>query len=369
MSFDFADEWGPEKILEIYEPKIGLKGFVVIDNTALGPGKGGIRMTPNVTLEEDFRLARTMTWKTALAGLPFGGAKGAIIFDPKNNPIEKKREIMRAFGRALKGIAPKIYIAAPDVNTGEEEMRWLVEGNGSLKSTTGKPKDLGGLPHELGSTGYGVFHSTLTTAKFLRIDIKETKIAIEGFGNVGSFAAKHLSEVGVRIVAVSDSKGCIFNPDGIDFKKLSEIKEKTGSVINYKPGNVLPNAELFNLPVDFLIPAALSDVINEQNVEKIKSRVVVEAANIPMKPEIEKRLHEKRILVVPDFVANAGGVISSYCEYRGYDAEKMFKLVEKKIVKNTKAVLRRAKRDNLIPRDAAMKIAKERVKKAMEKRE
>jgi len=362
------DEFGPEKLIELYDPKTGMHGFLCVDNTSLGPGKGGIRMTPSVTLEEDFRLARTMTWKCSLAGLPFGGAKSAIIFDPKNNPIEKKKEIMQAFGRALKNIAPKIYIAAPDVNTGEEEMRWFVEGNGSLKSTTGKPKDLGGIPHELGSTGYGVFHSTLVAAKFLKIDIKEAKIAIEGFGNVGSFAAKHLSEVGAKVVAVSDSKGCIFNPDGIDFNKLSEVKKETGSVINYKLGNVLSNAELFTLPVDFLIPAALADVINSGNVDNIKARTVVEAANIPMKPEIEKRLYEKKILVVPDFVANAGGVISSYCEYRGYDVEKMFKLVEKKVVKNTKAVLRRAKRDNSSPREAAMKIAKERVKKAMEKR-
>ena len=369
MTFDFTDEWGPEKILEVYDSKVGLKGFVVIDNTSCGPGKGGIRMTPTVTLEEDFRLARTMTWKCSLAGLPFGGAKSAIVFDPKSNPIEKKKEIMKAFGRALKGIAPKLYIAAPDVNTGEEEMRWLVEGNGSLKSATGKPKDLGGIPHELGSTGFGVFHSTVTTAKFLRIDIKEAKVAIEGFGNVGSFVAKHLSEVGARIVAVSDSKGCVFNPDGIDFNKLSEVKKETGTVINYKPGNVLPNAELFSLPVDFLIPAALADVINSGNVEQVKARAVVEAANIPMKIEIEQRLHEKGILVVPDFVANAGGVISSYCEYRGHDVEKMFKLVEKKVVKNTKAVLRRAKRENSRPRDAAMKIAKERVKKAMDKRD
>ena len=136
------DEFGPEKLIELYDPKTGMHGFLCVDNTSLGPGKGGIRMTPSVTLEEDFRLARTMTWKCSLAGLPFGGAKSAIIFDPKNNPIEKKKEIMRAFGKALKNIAPKIYIAAPDVNTGEQEMRWFVEGNGSLKSTTGKPKEL-----------------------------------------------------------------------------------------------------------------------------------------------------------------------------------------------------------------------------------
>jgi len=359
----FADEFGPEKIIEVYDPKVGLKGILVIDNTALGPGKGGIRMTPSVSAEEVFRLARVMTFKCSLAGLPFGGAKSGIIADPKKISLEQKAELMRAFGRALRGIAPKYYIGAPDVNTGEQEMKWFVEGNGSLKSVTGKPKELGGLPHELGSTGFGVFHSTLVAAKFAKIDIAKATVAIEGFGNVGSFTAKFLSQVGAKIVAVSDSKGVIYNQEGLDFEKLSEIKKQTGSVVNYQPGQVLPNEEIFKLQVDVLIPAALPDVINERNVNEIKAKLIVEAANIPCKPEIERILHERGILVVPDFVANAGGLISSYCEYKGYDENKMFALVEKKIKKNTKKVLRKAKKENVLPRDAAMETAKERILK------
>ena len=359
----FADEFGPEKIIEVYDPKVGLKGILVIDNTALGPGKGGIRMTPSVSAEEVFRLARVMTFKCSLAGLPFGGAKSGIIADPKKISLEQKAELMRAFGRALRGIAPKYYIGAPDVNTGEQEMKWFVEGNGSLKSVTGKPKELGGLPHELGSTGFGVFHSTLVAAKFAKIDIAKATVAIEGFGNVGSFTAKFLSQVGAKIVAVSDSKGVIYNQEGLDFEKLSEIKKQTGSVVNYQPGQVLPNEEIFKLQVDVLIPAALPDVINERNVNEIKAKLIVEAANIPCKPEIERILYERGILVVPDFVANAGGLISSYCEYKGYDENKMFALVEKKIKKNTKKVLRKAKKENVLPRDAAMETAKERILK------
>ncbi|MEM5766147.1 MAG: Glu/Leu/Phe/Val dehydrogenase [Candidatus Aenigmatarchaeota archaeon] len=359
----FADDFGPEKIIEVYNPKVGLRGILVIDNTSLGPGKGGIRMTPDVDVEEVYRLARVMTLKCSLANLPFGGAKSGIIANPKKISVEKKAELVRAFGKALRGISPKYYIGAPDINTGEQEMRWFVEGNGSLKSVTGKPKDLGGLPHELGSTGFGVFHSTLIAAKFCKIDITQAKVAIDGFGNVGSFAAKFLSQAGAKLVAVSDSGGAIYNPEGLDFNNLAEVKKQTGSVINYQPGKILPNEEIFKLQVDILIPAAMPDVINSGNVNEIKARLIVEAANIPCRPEIEKILNDRGVLIVPDFVANAGGVISSYCEYRGYNTEKMFELVEKKIKKNTRTVLRKAKKENILPRDAALDIAKERIRK------
>jgi glutamate dehydrogenase/leucine dehydrogenase len=362
MLENFVDEFGPEKVIEIYNKKIGLKAFLVIDNTTLGPAKGGIRMTPSVCVEEVFRLARAMTWKCSLADLPFGGGKAGIVADPKKISVEQKAELMRAFGRALRGIAPKQYIAGPDVNTGEQEMKWFVEGNGSLKSATGKPKELGGLPHELGSTGFGVFHSTIVAMKFANIGIEDARVAIEGFGNVGSFTAKFLSEAGAKIVAVSDSKGVAYDPNGLDISKLLEIKKQTGSVINY-PAQVLPNDEIFKLPANILIPAALSDTINEKNVNEIKAKILVEAANIPCKPEMEKILHEKGVLVVPDFVANAGGVISSYCEYRGYDEKKMFEVVEKRVKKNTEVVLKKAKKENLLPREAALEIAKKRILK------
>ncbi|MEM7821593.1 MAG: Glu/Leu/Phe/Val dehydrogenase [Candidatus Aenigmatarchaeota archaeon] len=362
----FGDEFGPEKILEVYNQRVGLKGILVLDNLSRGPGKGGIRMTPGVSVEEVFRLARTMTWKNAMADLPFGGAKAGIIFDPKKHSVEEKKKIMVEFGRVLKPLCPKHYIAGPDVNTGEEEMRWFVEGNGSLKAATGKPKDLGGLPHELGSTGFGVAHSTLIAAKYGKIKIDKARVAIEGFGNVGSFAFKHLSEFGAKIVAVSDSKGCIYNPDGLNYEELMKVKKETGSVINY-PGTILKNEEIFGLEVDILIPAALSDSITIKNVSQVKAKILVEAANIPVTLEAEEELYKKGVLVVPDFVANAGGVISSYAEYRGFNEEKMFRLVERKIKKNTKLVLKKAKEKNMKTREVALEIAKERVKEAMEK--
>lgn len=367
------DEWGPELIMEVYDPKTKMHGFLCVDNTNRGVGKGGIRMTPTVDVLEVFRLARTMTWKNALAELPFGGAKSGIIADVKKITKEQKKILIQEFAKALKPLCPEKYIAAPDVNTAEEEMKWFAEANGDWHSCTGKPKDmcvLGdkcGIPHEFGSTGFGAAHATVVAAGHIGLNIKGATVAVEGYGNVGSFVIQFLSEFGAKIVAVSDSKGGIYNQDGIDFKKISEIKQKTGSVINYKPGKILKNKDLFELPVDILIPAALPDVITKENADKIKARIIVEAANIAITREAEDILYKKGILIVPDFVANAGGVISSYAEYKGYNHNDMFELVEEKIKKNTKIVLDRAKKENIKPRDAALVIAKERVRKAMEK--
>jgi len=368
----FQDEFGPELIYEVYDPRSGLRAVTVIDNTALGPAKGGIRMTPTVDVEEVFRLARTMTWKNSLAGLPFGGGKSGIIADVKNISRDKKKELVQAFGRALRPIAPKKYIAAPDVNTAEEEMRWFVEANGSHHSATGKPADMCvrpgvkcGIPHEYGSTGYGISISTLIAVKHAGIDVKGMSVAIEGFGNVGTFAAKHLEEAGAKIVAVSDSRGCIYNKDGMSYKELAAAKEKNGTVISYKKGQVIEGRKIFELPVDVIIPAAMPDVINADNVRKVRAKVIVEGANIPMAEEMEEVLHNRGVLVVPDFLANAGGVISSYAEYRGYNPKDMFSLVKKKLETNTELVLKRAERENMKPRNTALLIAKERVKKAM----
>jgi glutamate dehydrogenase (NAD(P)+) len=370
---DFVDEWGPEKVIQTYDPKTGMKGILVIDNTALGPGKGGIRFRPDVDVKEVFRLARAMTWKCALAELPFGGAKSGIIADDRKISKEQKKAIVEAFAKSLKPVCPSMYVAAPDMNTAEEEMKWFAKANDSMKACTGKPKELGGIPHELGSTGFGVFHSTLVAAKHYGLNIEDATVGIQGFGNVGIFAAKHLSEVGAKIVSVSDSKGCLYDKDGVIFNELVKIKNRTGSVTNYSEeskidehsGQTFRCGKIFELPVDILIPAAIPDVITKKNVDKVKAKIIVEGANIPIPHDVERILHKKGILVVPDFVANAGGVISSYIEYIGGTPEKAFKLIEEKIRKNTKLVLEKAKNEKITPRDAAMDIAKKRVKKAM----
>lgn len=371
---NFEDKFGPEYMIEIYNKEIGLKGILVIDSTKLGPGKGGIRMTPSVNVDEVFRLARTMTWKNALVKLPFGGAKSGIIAsreDIKNK--ERKKILIEAFSKALKPIVPKLYIAAPDINIGEQEMRWFFEVNGNWKSTTGKPADLCislagktkekcGIPHEYGSTGFGVVQATCVAVEHLNLNIKNMTVAIEGFGNVGSFTSKYLSESGAKIVAVSDSKGVIYNKKGLNVKELLKTKKETGSVINYKPGEVLSNKEIFELPIDILIPSALPDVIIKENVNNIKAKIIVEAANIPTTPEIEEILHKKGVLVIPDIIANSGGVISSYAEYRGYNHKDLFKIIKKRISENTKLILNLSSRNRIKPRDSAIEIAKERIK-------
>ncbi len=357
------DMFGPEKILDVYDTKTGMRGILVIDSTVLGPGKGGIRMTHSVHKEEVFRLARAMTWKNSLAELPFGGGKSGIIADSKNLSRERKNELIRAFSRALKEICPKIYVAGPDMYMAEEDMAVFAKANGDIKSCTGKPKSLGGLPHELGSTGFGVYHAVKVAAEFIDLDLKDARVAIEGFGNVGSFVANFLNKENAKLVAISDSKGCLHNKDGIDLKKLIKVKKETGSVIHYKPGKVGFCEDIIGSDVDILVTAAVPDLIKADDIYKIKAKLIVEGSNIPIKAEVEEMLYKKKVLVVPDFVANSGGVISSYIEYKNGSEKRMFRVVEEKIKRNTKIVLERAKKRCLNPRDAALEIAKERILK------
>jgi len=359
-----SDNLGPEKILEVSDSKTGMHGFVVIDNTCRGPGKGGIRMTPSVTIEEVARLARAMTYKCALADLPFGGAKSGIVADPKKLSKEQKLDIIRSFSKAIKIICPKLYIAGPDINTAEEDMRAFADANGSWRACTGKPANMCshhskkcGIPHEYGSTGFGVYHALLIAAKYANIDLKKATVAIEGFGNVGSFVAEHLAKCNVKIVAVSDSKGVCYLADGINFQKLKETKEKMSTVTKYPGCNVLPAPEIISVHADILVTAAIPDLITDKNKTQVKAKLIVEGSNIPMSEDVERYFHKKGVLVVPDFVANAGGVISSYAEYKGFDPHKMFQIVEKKIKKNTELVLKEAKEKKILPREAAMAIA------------
>lgn len=368
------DKFGPEYIIEVYDPKIGMEGFLVIDNTTLGLGKGGIRMTPNVTKEEVFRLARVMTWKNSLADIPFGGAKAGIIW--KGGSDELKIEFVKSFARAIKSFVPKKYIPGPDVNTTEKEMTLIAEELQNWKGSTGKPADychknsktgkkMCGLPHELGSTGFGVAQATVATAETAGFNIKKMTVAIEGFGNVGEFAFRHLQEMGAKIVAVSGSRGGAYDANGLDLKILLKLKSEKKPFTEYPTGKKIRHSEIFELPVDILIPASVTDVINESNKDKIRAKIIVEGANIPMREDIENELFKKGIIITPDFVANAGGVISSYAEYRGYDSKKMFQLVKEKVNGSTKEVMGKSLSEKRNPREVAMEIAKKRIEKKM----
>ncbi|MEM3031178.1 MAG: Glu/Leu/Phe/Val dehydrogenase dimerization domain-containing protein, partial [Candidatus Micrarchaeia archaeon] len=281
-----VDEWGPELVIQTYHQPTGVQGILVVDNTALGPGKGGVRLVPNVTVDEVRRLARTMTWKNALAELPWGGAKAGIVYNPRLD----KATHLKAFARRIRHLVPSLYIAGPDMNCGEAEMAVFAKEIGTPKAATGKPLAMGGLPHELGSTGFGVAKATLVALGHERIKPDEASIAIEGFGNVGTFTAKFLAEAGCRIVAVSDSKGTIYDERGLNVAKLLEVKHAQGTVTKYPGGKVLPTGDLFGLPVTVLIPGARPDVITEANYRNVRAPIIVEAANIPISPDIEARL-------------------------------------------------------------------------------
>jgi len=358
MTNEKYDNLGPEKIIQLYDSKTGMRGVLVVDSTKRGPGKGGTRMSLSVSVEEVSRLARAMTLKNAVADLPFGGAKSGIIADPKKLTKEQKSDLVKAFANSLKHLSPEIYVGAPDIAMAEEEMRTMAEILGN-KAVTGKPKDIGGIPHELGSTGLGVYHSTKVAAKHLNLQLKGLKIAIEGFGNVGSFAAKFLGEEGCILVAASDSKGTAYNESGLDIEQLIKLKSEGKSVVDSKEKTI---KDIVSVKCDVFIPAAQADVINEKNKNEVKAKLIVEGANIPMTEKIEEEFHNKGILVIPDFVANAGGVISSYVEYIGGKEEDVFPLVENKITKNTLLVLEKSKKEKISPRKAATQIALDRLK-------
>jgi len=355
----------PEYIITVTDSKIGMEGYLVIDNTTLGPGKGGIRMTPDVTPEEVVRLAQTMTWKNALAGVPFGGAKAGIKWPGGSD--ELKKQFVQSFARKIKPFIPELYIGAPDVNTGEKEMKWFVEAIGIFQGATGKPSDYCcahgcGIPHEVGSTGFGVVQATKVAAELINLDIKGATVSIHGFGNVGTFAYKFLTELGAKVVAISDKNNVLYSKAGFENDSLQEIIDNKQCLDNYKgKAERLSHEEFWKIPVDIMIPASVTDVINDSNKNDIQTKIIVEGANIPMKEEIEDELVQRGILVVPDFIANAGGVISSYSEHVGHSTEEMFKSVEEKITRVTKEVCGECVKCKGNPRKIALEIAKKKI--------
>ena len=361
------DKFGPEYVVKIYDSELGMKGYLVIDNTVLGPGKGGIRMTPDVTEEEVRRLARAMTFKNALAGIPFGGAKSGIKW-PGGNDLTIKKKFIQSFAKKVKIFAPKKYIAGPDVNTSEREMQWFVEATGDWKTATGKPANLCmqmfgkpgqkcGIPHEFGSTGFGVAQATAVASKIAGYDLKNLTVAIHGFGNVGTFTYRILNNLGAKVIALADKNGAIFSEEGFDRKELEEIIENKKNLTEYKRGKVKKNEDFWKVPADILIPASVTDVINQTNKDKIKSKIIIEAANIPMSEDVENELFQRGILIVPDIIANSGGVVSSYAEYRGYNPKQMFETVAKKIKKTVSLVMEESIKKNKNPRQVALDLA------------
>lgn len=354
----------PEIYLTVEDKSIGMTGFLVVESTAVGPGKGGMRMTANVSLEEVARLADTMTWKNSLFELPFGGAKSGIVWLGGDSKL--KEQFVRSFARQIKKYIPKQYVAGPDVNSGEQEMVWIADELKLWGASTGKPasfcetksgKKFCGLPHELGSTGYGVAVSAGVTAKLLEMDPSQTSVGIHGFGNVGTFAAKHLLEAGFKVVLIAGSKGAVYRPKGFTLAEIEAVIAR-GQTLTDLSGKKLTDDQFWATPVDIMIPASVTNVINETNFKTIQAKLIVEGGNIPMTEDIEQQLHRHGKVIVPDFVANGGGIISSYAELQGFSPEAMFKLVEEKISRATTEVMEKSISASHYARDVAIKLAK-----------
>jgi glutamate dehydrogenase (NAD(P)+) len=299
-----------------------------------------------------------MTLKNAAAGLPHGGGKAGIIADPR---AADKQRLVRAFARAIHEIAD--YIPGPDMGTDEACMAWVF---GEMGRAVGLPRVLGGIPlDEIGATGYGLARCAEVAAPFCDLKLKGATLAVEGFGNVGRPAARFLEELGVKLVAASDSKGAVYNPDGLDVAQLSAVKSKSGTVGAYEQGTKIQPADLFTLRCDVLIPAARPDCIHVGNAKEIQARLILQGANIPATAEAETILHRRGVLVVPDFIANAGGVICASVEYHGGAESVAFEQIAQKIRHNTEAVLRRSRDERIEPRRAATDLAQDRVRDAM----
>lgn len=356
------DELGPEKVLHLYSAKIGLKAIVVVDNTALGPSIGGVRVSPTVSLEEVMRLARTMTMKNSIAGIPHGGGKAGIIADPRD---ARKELYFRTFAREIKHLTE--YIPGPDMGSNEECMAWIRD---EIGRAVGLPEEIGGLPlDKVGATGYGLAECAEVACASAGIPVRNARVAVQGFGSVGKAAARFLADKGAILVAASDTGGTTHSPDGIDVRELTALKAAGESVTRHQKGTALRADEIFAVPCDILIPAASPDVIHKDNVGSIKAKVLLEGANIPATAEAEQILHEKGILVVPDFIANAGGVIMAAMEYARKIEKEAFEAISLRIRTNTRLVLDKSNQEKLLPRKAAEAIAKDRVLKAMKYRE
>jgi glutamate dehydrogenase (NAD(P)+) len=354
------DALGPAKIIQIHEPGIGLEATLVVDNVALGPSIGGLRIASDVTARECSRLARAMTLKSAAAGLAHGGGKSAIRADP-GLPGERKETLVRTFAHALRNEVD--YIFGPDMGSDETCMAWVKD---EIGRAVGLPSVLGGIPlDEVGATGWGLVHCAEVAVGFCGLKLPGARVAVQGFGAVGRHVARFLVERGAVLVAVSDSAATIHHPAGLDVERLEVLKRERRPVRDYPKGERMERDAIIGLECDILIPAARPDVVREDNVERVRTRLVLQGANIPFTEPAEKRLHEKAVLVVPDFIANAGGLVCAALEFRGATQPAAFAAIAEKIRANTEVVLRDAKANACPPREAALALATRRIREAM----
>ena len=349
-------------------------GFRVQYNITLGPAKGGIRYHPGVNLDEVTALAAWMTWKCAVAHIPFGGGKGGIIVDPNRLSRRELEALTRRYvAEIVDAIGPEKDVPAPDVNTNDQIMAWIMDtysmhvGHTATAVVTGKPIEMGGSLGRREATGRGVMIVTREAAKHLGLEIKGATVAVQGFGNVGSVSADLLAKLGAKIVAVTDWKGGIYNPKGLDIQRMIDYAKQHRSIEGFPGAEPLENSKLFELPVDILIPAALENQITLDNAPKIRAKIIAEGANGPTTPEAHKYLHEHGVFVIPDILANAGGVTTSYFEWvqdrHGYfwEESEVNQRLERKMCEAFDAVLQTAQRYKTDMRTGAYVVAINRV--------
>jgi glutamate dehydrogenase (NAD(P)+) len=349
-------------------------GYRVQYNITLGPAKGGIRYHPDVSLDEVNALAAWMTWKCAVAHIPFGGGKGGIICDPSRmSPRELEALTRRYVAEIIDAIGPEKDVPAPDVNTNDQVMAWVMDtysmhvGHTETAVVTGKPIEMGGSLGRREATGRGVMIVTREAAKHLGMEIKGATVAIQGCGNVGSVSAELLAGIGAKIVAVTDWKGGVHNEKGLDLAKLIAYQAEHRTVAGFPDADPLTNDELWGLDVDILIPAALENQITAENAPRIRAKILTEGANGPTTPEAHKILHERGVFVIPDILANSGGVTTSYFEWvqdrHGYfwDLGEVNERLEKKMCQAFDSVLQTSLKYEVDLRTAAYIVAISRV--------
>jgi glutamate dehydrogenase (NAD(P)+) len=343
-----------------------------------GPFKGGIRYHPNVTIDDVTALAMWMTWKCAIADLPYGGAKGGISCNPKKmSQGELERLTRRYVSLIFDYLGPHRDVPAPDVYTNEQTMAWIMDTYSQLKgysvpeSVTGKPVEIGGSEGRVCATSLGIAFCTRKAAKLLKLNLKNATVAVQGYGNVGYNAASIMHNMGCKIIAVSDSSGGIHCPDGMNPSDVYAHKKKTGSVINYKNCTNITNEELLQTKCDILVPAALQNQITKDNADKIRAKIVAEGANGPTTPEADKALHEKGTCLIPDILANSGGVTVSYFEWvqnltrEHWTLKEVNQKLENKITKAFYDVQRLSRKEESDMRTAALMLGVGRVAQAI----
>ena len=356
-------------------------GYRVQYNITLGPAKGGIRYHPDVTLDEVTALAAWMTWKCAVAHVPFGGGKGGIICDPTRMSRRELEALTRRYvAEIIDAIGPEKDVPAPDVNTDDQVMAWIMDtysmhvGHTATAVVTGKPIEMGGSLGRREATGRGVMITTREALKHLKLDITTATVAIQGFGNVGSISADLISKSGAKIVAVTDWKGGVYNEAGLDITKMLDFVKQHKTIDGFPGGEPLENEQLFKLDVDVLVPAAMENQITMENAPDIRAKVIAEGANGPTTPDAHKHLHDRGVFVIPDILANAGGVTTSFFEWvqdrHGYfwEEEEVNRRLEAKMVEAFDDVLQTSIRYKTDLRTAAYIVAINRVATVTRKR-